>query len=245
MRFSNRPTRNCWLWGLLALAAFTPSAFAANPKHPAKVDGRATVTDGDTIRIKNMPIRIWGVDAPEGAQKCTRAGGGAWDCGRSAADALRSLVASAPVSCVLADVDRYDRSVSRCTVAGRDIGSWMVEHGWAVDYTDYSNGAYRREEARARSLKAGIWAGTFQRPSDWRRTQGASQPAQSASSQAGRNAAPGACKLKGNINSKGDRIYHSPGQRDYDKTQISPDRGERWFCSARDAVAAGWRPAQR
>jgi len=48
--------------------------------------------------------------------------------------------------------------------------------------------------------------------------------------------------IKGNIGSKGDRIYHVPGGRWYDKTRIDTGKGERWFCSEAEARAAGWRP---
>jgi hypothetical protein len=52
------------------------------------------------------------------------------------------------------------------------------------------------------------------------------------------------CVIKGNISSSGDRIYHVPGQRYYDKTLINWLKGERWFCSEQEAVAAGWRKAK-
>jgi micrococcal nuclease len=54
-----------------------------------------------------------------------------------------------------------------------------------------------------------------------------------------------ACPLKGNISASGARIYHAPGQHDYCATMIRPEQGERWFCSAQEAVAAGWRAAER
>jgi hypothetical protein len=53
-----------------------------------------------------------------------------------------------------------------------------------------------------------------------------------------------ACVIKGNISSSGERIYHVPGQRYYDKTQIDESRGERWFCTEQEAVGAGWRKAK-
>lgn len=56
-------------------------------------------------------------------------------------------------------------------------------------------------------------------------------------------AAPAAeCNIKGNISVKnGERIYHVPGQEYYSETQISPGKGERYFCSEAEARAAGWR----
>ena len=53
------------------------------------------------------------------------------------------------------------------------------------------------------------------------------------------------CDIKGNINSKGERIYHVPGGRSYANTLIDPVRGERWFCSEAEAQAAGWRRTEQ
>ena len=54
------------------------------------------------------------------------------------------------------------------------------------------------------------------------------------------------CDIKGNIsvNSK-EKIYHMVGQQNYDQTVISPEKGERWFCTEEEAVANGWRKAKR
>ncbi len=50
-----------------------------------------------------------------------------------------------------------------------------------------------------------------------------------------------ACLIKGNINRRGERIYHVPGSKWYARTKINKP-GERWFCSEEEAIAAGWRP---
>ena len=53
------------------------------------------------------------------------------------------------------------------------------------------------------------------------------------------------CNIKGNINIEtGERIFHVPGQEYYSATKISPQYGERWFCSEAEAWAAGWRKAR-
>ena len=49
------------------------------------------------------------------------------------------------------------------------------------------------------------------------------------------------CMIKGNINKKGEKIYHCPRWRDYDKTIIDEEHGERWFCTEDEARSAGWR----
>lgn len=49
------------------------------------------------------------------------------------------------------------------------------------------------------------------------------------------------CQIKGNISDQGNKFYHLPGGRFYDGIKITPDTGERWFCTEREAVANGWR----
>jgi cold shock CspA family protein len=54
------------------------------------------------------------------------------------------------------------------------------------------------------------------------------------------------CNIKGNISiDTGNKLYHTPGMEDYFGTVISPEKGERWFCSESEAIAAGWRKAPR
>lgn len=54
------------------------------------------------------------------------------------------------------------------------------------------------------------------------------------------------CNIKGNISvSTGKKIYHVPGQQDYEKTVITTEKGERWFCSEQEAIEAGWTKAPR
>ena len=52
------------------------------------------------------------------------------------------------------------------------------------------------------------------------------------------------CNIKGNVNTRGERIYHMPGQKYYDETRISASHGERWFCTEEEARAAGWRASK-
>lgn len=54
------------------------------------------------------------------------------------------------------------------------------------------------------------------------------------------------CAIKGNISVQtGERVYSVPGQDYYEVIRISPQYGERWFCSESAAEAAGWRKATR
>ncbi len=64
--------------------------------------------------------------------------------------------------------DRYKRIIGRCTVAGEDIGGWMVATGLALAYRRYSLD-YVDEEAGAQAARRGIWASEFVKPWEWRR----------------------------------------------------------------------------
>lgn len=52
-------------------------------------------------------------------------------------------------------------------------------------------------------------------------------------------------KIKGNINRRGEKIYHVLGSWSYAATKIDTSKGERWFRSVEEAVAAGWRASHR
>lgn len=49
------------------------------------------------------------------------------------------------------------------------------------------------------------------------------------------------CDIKGNISSKGVRIYHPSSCSHWYRTKIDPSKGEQYFCSHNDALVAGWR----
>lgn len=204
--------------------------------------GRASVIDGDTIEIHGERIRFNGIDAPESSQTCLDVSTIEYRCGARSADALAEFLSlSVPTSCQFIERDRYGRFVGTCVRAdGADVNEWMVRNGYALDWPRYSGDAYSNAQDAARAARRGMWEGSFDAPWDWRHGQRAATTPTLATSQSDRD-----CPIKGNINSKSDRIYHSPGQRDYGKTQIDESKGERWFCSDDEARAAGWRPAQR
>ena len=197
-----------------------------------ELTGRASIIDGDTIEIAGERIRIWGVDAPESGQTCVR-GGQEWRCGQRSALALSSWIGPRALACMEQDRDRYDRSVANCSVGSQDVGEWLVRQGWAIEYTQYSDGRYQVAEQAARGAGLGVHAGSFTPPWEWRRQQPPAPAPQSAPSTD--------CQIKGNISRDGDRIYHQPGMRSYANTRINEADGERWFCSEEEARAAGWR----
>ena len=215
------------------------SAVLAASGAQAQLSGRASVTDGDSLRLAGREVRLHGIDAPESRQTCV-AGGKRWRCGAAATRALSRRIAGRPVTCQAKDRDRYGRVVAVCRVAGADINRWMVRQGWALAYRRYSR-AYVGEEEGARAARRGIWKGRFVAPWRWRRGERLSgQVSKPAAEVGGRG-----CRIKGNISRKGTRIYHVPGGQYYARTRIDTSRGERWFCSEAEARAAGWRRSRR
>jgi endonuclease YncB( thermonuclease family) len=135
---------------------------------PAYV-GSASVIDGDTIEIHGQRFRLSGIDAPEAKQLCSDAKGKAYRCGQVAANALAALIGRQTVSCVKVDIDRYQRIVAECSVAGEDLGRYMVASGLAVAYRKYS-AVYIPDEEAAQTNQVGIWSGTFEMPWVWRKS---------------------------------------------------------------------------
>jgi endonuclease YncB( thermonuclease family) len=241
MAMTQRPILPFIFAALVLIASPAESVLAEGNVRP--LIGRAAVVDGDTIEIGNERIRINGIDAPESSQLCKDDQGRSYRCGAMSARALDQLLAeSRPVRCEFVEWDQYGRFVGDCFRGdGLSVAAALVRAGMALDWPRYSGGAYASDQSAAAAAKAGMWQGDFQPPWEWRAAQ--------------RNSSPVApliapvtsddCGIKGNISRSGERIYHVPGMRDYDQTQINERAGERWFCSEAEARSAGWRRAQR
>lgn len=126
------------------------------------ITGRAAVIDGDTLKIDNKSIHLFGVDAPEPAQRCTREGR-SWACGRAATGKLRELTANQDLTCEQQDTDADGGIVAVCRSGDTDIASEMVLAGLALTYPQ-SSGNYANEEDQARQEHRGLWAGDFTPP---------------------------------------------------------------------------------
>lgn len=201
-------------------------------KASGAITGTARVVDGDTIAIGSERIRLEGIDAPETAQSCRRADGSAWACGRTAARALAKLVAGREITCEGRGYDKYGRLLAICFAGRDDINATMVRSGYAWAFVRYSN-TYVAEEREARQRLAGIWQGRSEPPWSFRHNGW----------NIAERRAPEGCAIKGNVSHNG-RVYHMPWSQWYERVTIDEARGEKWFCSEADAIAAGWRPAR-
>lgn len=224
------------------------------------------VVDGDTINVRldsgPITIRLHGIDTPERKQDFNVAATKAL---------RRFVEGEALEIEPIEQTDGYGRMVAKVFVRGDDINARMVATGYAWAYRQYLRHApvderYCRLEAEARAAGRGVWVGS---PQSWEppwtyRARGrgrdvpdisyAKETAERCVAAIGRkdpdsgvrppsdvSAPSSSCPIKGNINSKGERIYHSPGMPSYASTRIDTQKGERWFCSVAEAEHAGWR----
>jgi micrococcal nuclease len=201
------------------------------------------VIDGDTIGLQNGDrVRYIGIDTPEVVDprkpvQCF---------GVEAARRNKELVEGKSVRLEkdVSDRDKYGRLLRYVYLQdGTFVNLELIKEGYAaasifppdVKYADVFNAA----EKEARGLKRGLWNSCplFGSPAT---SAVSSAAAGSEVATSGNNI----CVIKGNISSGGEKIYHLPGCAYYDKTRIDEARGERWFCSEAEAIAAGWRKAQ-
>jgi micrococcal nuclease len=109
----------------------------AQADEPTILTGTVThVSDGDTIEVGMIPIRLNGVSAPELKEPL----------GQQSKQFMHSLVDSKSVRCELDGTKTYDRLVGTCFLEGKDIGISVIEAGLALDCPRYSGGKYSSYE---------------------------------------------------------------------------------------------------
>ncbi len=129
--------------------------------------GKPIVIDADTIDLDGRRVRLFGIDAVEWNQLCF-GDNIAWRCGVDAAVSLERMIGGRHIRCEERGRDRYHRIIAVCRLGQTDIARWLVEMGWAVAYTRFSD-EYIAFEEQARKDRVGIWASTFDEPEKWRR----------------------------------------------------------------------------
>lgn len=196
------------------------------------------VADGDTLTVRadddRVRVRLFEIDAPEHDQPGSS----------EARAALARKVDGKFVRVQVEAIDDYRRVVGKVWLGERDINRELVREGHAWVYRHYlEDRSLLDDEAAAREAGRGLWGLPDPvAPWDWRHN---GRRSASTGNAAERGSGDGGCVIKGNINGRGDRIYHRPGDESYEQTRIDTSRGERWFCSAAQAEQAGWRAARR
>ena len=146
----------------------------------------ANAIDGETLFVRGTEVKLFGIDAVENDQICQDANGADYPCGRRATQALQSLVQQQLVVCLpLFAITDY-RLVGNCEVVPEDgfepvapfqfvedfrpnnLSRLMVADGHAVA-VGIGTRYFGEAQNKAQTLRQGIWQGSFQPPSNWRR----------------------------------------------------------------------------
>lgn len=163
------------LWGYVIRDMFGEDGGLGRPQEgvptterAGDITGYARVTDGDTIRIKGIRIRLYGIDAPEIDQPCWQSNI-KYSCGLRSKQYLQNLIRGVSLNCDFLGKDSYGRQLAKCyDSANKDINAQMVSSGNAIAYLFFSRD-YARQQAEAKSNKRGIWAGRFTEPYEYRK----------------------------------------------------------------------------
>ena len=139
-------------------------------KFDNKFSGKASVIDGDSLKVDGKEVRLFGIDAPEYAQTCFDSNNSEYSCGKISRFFLIKLVSKKNVECLYAQKDKYDRFLSKCTIEGISINEALIKNGMAViyDFTEADDKMIELEKS-AKEQKLGIWKGAFQLPKEYRK----------------------------------------------------------------------------
>ncbi|KAB2952023.1 nuclease [Heliorestis acidaminivorans] len=217
----------------------------------------ATVTrvvDGDTIKVtlegKEETVRLTGVDTPETKHPSKPVE----PYGPEASEFTKNTLAGKKVFLEL-DVqprDRYGRILayvwlskpandSDQEVRQKLFNAHLLLRGYGQQLTIPPNVKYadlfRTYVKEARERKAGLWGlGSNDTSNEVKTTSTPTNSSTATTTGPG----PNGETIKGNINSKGEKIYHVPGGQFYEKTVP-----EAWFFTEEEARSAGFRASKR
>lgn len=211
------------------------------------------VVDGDTFEIESgKRVRLIGIDTAESVHPDQSRN---TEFGKTASAYTKSMLEGKVVYLEkdVSETDKYGRLLRYVYLEnGTFYNELLVKEGMAkpatfppdVKYAD----VFVKAQQYARENNIGLWAIDTNKTVQNTPTPYQPQPTQTpytSNNQTNNNVkqyvgANGKGLIKGNINSKKERIYHIPGGQYYDKTIA-----EEWFETEQDARNAGYRPSKR
>lgn len=174
------------------------------------------VLDGDTFVVEdNVIVRLVSVSAPEN-DVCG---------GEKAKQVLTEMILGKRVKLEVQVRDSYGRLVALAYVGDKLINEAMLSGGRAF-YTGANSPAKERLKAagrEAKEAKLGIFGSECTQAVNPERPE---------------------CLIKGNYDAsetkRSKKIYHFPGCGRYEDMGVELYRGDKWFCSEKEAEAAGF-----
>jgi endonuclease YncB( thermonuclease family) len=172
-RSSVIPRPGPWTFRLAALAVIAALAFAGLATLPrlrlsrlggsmspaAGVEADAShvaVIDGETLRLGQAVVRLFGIEAPKRGVMCHRPDGSVVDCGAAAANALAAAMQGRDVRCSIVPSEAPSVPLARCEAGPDDLSRSLITAGWARA-TEADRGLVGLEAA-ARTMRPGLWA---------------------------------------------------------------------------------------
>lgn len=228
-----------WLWLFVALLVFT----GCSPNSDYEWYTVERVVDGDTfVLTTGERVRLIGVDTPETVKPGTEV----QPYGKEASDFTKEKLTGQKVRLEfdVAETDRYGRLLAYVYLEdGTFYNELLLREGYAqvmtvppnVKYADH----FLKVQQEAREAGRGLWGIA---DDNHIKDKGEIDAAQEESEDLNKLYVDesGQGLIKGNINSKGEKIYHMPGGASYDAT-----KPEVWFKTEQEAIDAGFRKAKR
>lgn len=171
--------------------------------------------DGDTVVLENKTrLRLRQIDAPE----LTNCGG------EQAKQFLLTLVNGKSITIEEQIPDQTGRAMALIYVNSILLNERMLEAGWARYHSDQTTKTtiLKKVADEAKTNRLGIFSPLcFQE----------------------KNLENPNCIIKGNLENKrksGRKLYYLPNCAQYKFVQVEKDLGEQWFCTEKEASAAGY-----
>lgn len=228
----------------LLLLTMLLGACSATGQPQANGEMEATVkrvVDGDTFELATgEKVRMIGMDTPE----TVKPNHPVEAYGKEASNFTKELLTDQKVTLKF-DVEPYDKYKRLLAYVylsdGTFVNEKLVRDGYARIMTIPPNVAHSdlflAAEREAREQNRGLW-GLDAKKKATEPKKNAQEPKQDQKEAA--QTPPEGKQIKGNINSKGDKIYHVPGSASYEKTNA-----EMWFATEEEAQKAGFRAPKR
>lgn len=174
------------------------------------------IIDGDTFVIEGKnKIRLRHVQAPE-LEFCG---------GQEAKKMLENLIKDKRIKIQNEIPDPWGRSMGIVFVDGKNVNQILIASGLVRYYHDVTpfEDEFKKAAAQAESQRLGIYA----------KCETVDPPDPK-------------CFIKGNIRRDRDdsHIYFLPNCAQYKFAKVSQDLGEKWFCSEKEALTAGYQKAE-
>lgn len=177
------------------------------------------IIDGDTFIVKsaNLPagrqVRLMSVNAPEVGL-----------CGSDQATAkLTELIGDKKVRLEGDINDHFGRLLALVYVDDQLINEQMILSGWARFTSTASSASDKLKSAfqKIKDQKLGVFSSLCYQTTNLNNSK---------------------CNIKGNVRD-GKKTYFFPGCGNYSNVALELDQGDQWFCSEKDALAAGFTKA--